>query len=755
MTSRLVAFALLAAACAGPLAAQVHMAPGIILSDESGTGSYPGQEASKVKLVGLTNTPGGALDGRMIVTYADAGYAGLVWEPKGLEHAPSDIFVRYSDDGGISWSAPVNVSRTAHLHSASTDWDGDGVDEIYWGDSDKPTIFNHGLNVVVIWADKYVPEETWTWGQVGDNTVQGRAEYPDLATYPNYRVVPFSAQYCAISNDGGTTWIYGDVNPPLQLTYGRRDVAGNGGVRGVGGRWNLTWQEDPDGLQTGEAEGPGEGASGANTSKGTDVWYTWTSDIVADPMALRTNRVPLTNNSSYDLSNNNGFPTVGAAGQIENHAASRPNLLLMNVGGGVYKAVVAYEETKGIDVLTGKTVQLHVFQYDLPQLFGTQNNAFGSAGTQLTNLLENSRRVRLLSQQPNGVDPALVVFWRQGVGDEGASADVMVRLSTTVDEASVAAAPLVNLSSYTETATSANLSDSTSLNPIENALAHRGVLRGPMLVLGYCYTPNGPLARYTDLENYDFWVRRSLDGGATWLAPQNVTNLATTTINVKEPRIVGPPNTAGSDPATFVIAWGTETNVYEGIGTIVPLDMFLTRTTDQGATFEPITPLTATPAAEYESQIRVNGDCSRVYAVWNSHDSAIDSMFAIGGNPLRVEAPAAPVAIGETAPLILHAPGYEGALYVAGCALGITPGIATPFGSIALNNDELLLATLGVTSPYLAGFLGFVPTDGQAPASILIPNEPELVGITLYANFATFPAIGPWGLAAPGKVTID
>ena len=41
------------------------------------------------------------------------------------------------------------------------------------------------------------------------------------------------------------------------------------------GKWIITWQEDPHGLQIGGADGPGDGASGANVTHGTDIWYTF------------------------------------------------------------------------------------------------------------------------------------------------------------------------------------------------------------------------------------------------------------------------------------------------------------------------------------------------------------------------------------------------------------------------------------------------------------------------------------------------
>ena len=65
-----------------------------------------------------------------------------------------------------------------------------------------------------------------------------------------------------------------------------------------------------------------------------------------------------------------------------------------------------------------------------------------------------------------------------------------------------------NLSSNTPTATSANLTDDTELNYTENALAHRGVLRGGNRWVGWNCTAD--LVRlWAQLDNYNLWLRRS------------------------------------------------------------------------------------------------------------------------------------------------------------------------------------------------------------------------------------------------------
>ncbi|MFG0316046.1 MAG: choice-of-anchor O protein, partial [Planctomycetota bacterium JB042] len=548
-------FASLAVAFCGSLSAQDWASEErpLDLSEELPSGADPGGAAFKGKILRLTKTSGGLRDGRLVVVYADANHDEIVWAPRSLDHLPRDVFARTSDDEGKTWSDPVNLSNSAGSFSASTDWDGDGVDETYWGDCSKANVFSVGDSVVVSWVSKYAPEPGWTFGTSGASSLQGTISYPDLDVYPNTRVVPYAAVWCAISNDGGTTWAYGDVatqNPPLQLSYGNRDAIQDV-HRGTSGRWVMTWQEDPEGLQPGDAEGPGLGASGAKGSKGTDVWYTYTADIVNDPLAILANRTPLTNHSTYDATQVH-FPLVGQAGTVENHASTRANLFLMK-DGAIFRALVAYEETKGIqDVLEGKTVNYHSFPFDQPVQNGPDTARSGAPGTTLTDLLENSRRVRFVAQPPSGVDPAICIFWKQGLEAQGAPSDILLKTSLTLDEAAVDAAPILNVSANTPAATPLDLANPTMLDPFEDARAHRAYMRGSFVMVGFTYTPNQALARYTNLENYDFWVRRSFDGGATWAAPRNLSNLPKD-LACREPRVVGPAKTGTQDDGAILV----------------------------------------------------------------------------------------------------------------------------------------------------------------------------------------------------------
>jgi len=59
----------------------------------------------------------------------------------------------------------------------------------------------------------------------------------------------------------------------------------------------------------------------------------------------------------------------------------------------------------------------------------------------------------------------------------------------------------------------------------EDARTHRGILRGDFMALGWSWTPDWAVARFTDLENYNFYMRTSHDGGQTWTTAANMSNI--------------------------------------------------------------------------------------------------------------------------------------------------------------------------------------------------------------------------------------
>lgn len=653
--------------------------------------------AAKVKI----NRTG---SGKLVVVYGD-GAGGTVYDVKADAERPArDLFSRVCDakntDCGdlANWSAPINLSNTAGLSSASTAWRGLAAGALpYPGDSDKPNIFTNGNDVLVSWVDKYCPG-----GEQGSISYLERDD----------KEVPFSCTYVVRSANAGASW-----SAPQQLSDGWRD-AKQDVHRGSTNAWVITWQEDPEGLQLGEADGPGDGASGANTSKGTDIWYT------ALPRADVTAGVPfpapvrVTDNFTK-IDRRQGTTTDRESGQT---AASRANLAV--VGSTV---LLAYEETKGTGGAdSGKVIRYHAFPYDQPPTScavdagapgdtamdpACEVNPRGEpypaiddparAGCILSAPDENARRVRFFAQGTPGTNSGtkLFIFWKQGLYDQGGPSDIIARAGVVtggqtgalagfgvddfqppvaqptatqvgdvldgcyvlgddaIGDGAFGNAPGMNLSANTETG--GDLFAGTDDSNNEDARAHRGIMKGDFIALGYSYTPDWAVARYTDFENYEFWLRTSPDGGQTWTTPVDLTSSTTAAmaaargwlpsqINVKEPRIVktpgsgpgcpsgdpGAPDTTHTEDCTdgkaFVVAWGTETNVYEHLGGAEDLDLYITRTTNKGVTFETPVAFAAAEADDLESQINLTPDGSRAYLVWNSEGAVeTNAMFAL------------------------------------------------------------------------------------------------------------------------------
>lgn len=629
------------------------------LSQEVAGGALPGGAARGARLLRLTKTVDGSHDGRLVVVYADANHDEPVWDPNALEHLPRDVFVRHSDDGGATWTAPVNVSNSAKLHSALTDHDGDGVLEPYFGDCDAPTVFASGDLIAVTWVGNYVPAPDWVFGDVGSSQVQGRVEYEDDALKVGTRTVPFHGVFVAISTDCGTSWVRGDITkhaPALQLTHGKRDAA-RATLRGAGTRWVVAWQEDPHGFVPVFVDDGGDMA-GALASNGTDVWSTFAADLAALPADLVAHVLPLSNHSAYDLTTP-GFPLADKAGSIEPHAATRPSLALVD-DGMTLRALVAYEESKAdpsdLDgsrapirpleqpgetgpllgqpspkqhvampggETSGRKIQFHAFAFGAQVQTGPLSNRSGSAGTTLSAALENARDVRIETQAQSGVDPAALVVWRQGFTKLGTPADLVGKLATSVDELTLAAAVLRNFSADTPSATPADLLDSTAANPVDDAIEPRLVLRGPNAFIGYAYAANRQLARLTDQQNYDFWLRRSTDGGATWLAPQNLSALPPT-MNVLDPQLIAPPTLDVDPDPALVVGFGTKSKSTGSAG-----DLVLRRSRDFGATWTSPMVFAGTPDPERAAQLVAGPTAATIAAVWLREGFAVDdAMFA-------------------------------------------------------------------------------------------------------------------------------
>lgn len=468
------------------------------------------------------------------------------------EPGAADVLSRRSLDDGATWSEAVNLSHTP------------GRKDVLGrpGSADKASVVNRGEALLVSWVDTHCSVN-----------VQGSHDNDGDGTPTAYSCV-----MVARSLDAGATW-----TPPERLTSGARDADNIVAAASEAG-FALAWQEDPLGLQPGEAEGPGDGGSGAKTSPGTDIYYSALSRAEFGAGASFPAPAKLSDNVADDP----GAP-----------AASRAALTLVsNV------ALVAYEESKGGG---GKNIIWHTF----PLLSPPRD----SPGDVLNDPVEHARRVRIVAQgaaQRGPARTAAIVLWRQGVELTSGPADIVVRTAVdgfTIDRFQ----PPLNL-------TSTGLHDGTTTIAGDNARAHRALLRGDYIAAVFDYTPDDDAAA-NQQANYNTFIRISRDGGSTWDAARNLSNITDLTVNSGEPRLVGTPNSVAGglpeeqrNPNALFVAWGTHAN--GAARGEEPLDLFLRVSRDGGASFGSMLTVADGPGAQSEVQLRASGDGRLVQAVW-------------------------------------------------------------------------------------------------------------------------------------------
>jgi len=92
--------------------------------------------------------------------------------------------------------------------------------------------------------------------------------------------------------------------------------------------------------------------------------------------------------------------------------------------------------------------------------------------------------------------------------------------------------------------------------------------------------------------------------------------------------------------------------------------------------------------------------------------------------------------IGTTLHLDLSSPGDENAAYLAGAAFSTRPSQRVLGRVFPLAPDPLFLASLSVPGVF-KNTLGFLDAGARATASVVIPAEPAIAGVTLYFAFLT------------------
>ena len=283
---------------------------------------------------------------------------------------------------------------------------------------------------------------------------------------------------------------------------------------------------------------------------------------------------------------------------------------------------------------------------------------------------ENARRVRFVTQPKSKKGESgtvLVALYREGEEGRGKPADIFMRRMVAPKSGNPYAfenftAGAENMSSVEPTETfedpfdeekpikmlrwawsDANLADSSAKNPFSDARAHRGALNGDDLIIGYTWTPNwGRKAN----DKYDFFIRRSFNGGKAWTTdpadtaiehnvafrfpiideenqevnwdeevvtteyapgaaepPRNVSNLRNNRTTVEEPRLVKTPGTILTneallypedkwDKSVYQLAYGLDFNqntLPDGVEyPKLPLDIYYSRTQDKGQRYESV-----------------------------------------------------------------------------------------------------------------------------------------------------------------------
>lgn len=212
-----------------------------------------------------------------------------------------------------------------------------------------------------------------------------------------------------------------------------------------------------------------------------------------------------------------------------------------------------------------------------------------SDGTELRYIFENARRERVAKQtaaQAGSRDLRMLMIYKYGIFRQGKTSDLLIRRACggyeLEDWGSCAAVEPVDRDPICITCVSVTETEETggtgvpkatdwifeyvsdtdnnlymdpftdvpksvsSYNPLDDARSLRSALMGDMVLIGFAWTPNWAAAAQQFTDKYDFFVRRSFDGGFSWTnaagdineGPVNVSNLPNAQTFVVEPRLV-------------------------------------------------------------------------------------------------------------------------------------------------------------------------------------------------------------------------
>lgn len=534
----------------------------------------PALASSKAKIDGFgfyvpsRNASGLAVDvvyrdagGRLVETRNEARPLISVYTDDAADPAAGDdVWAAYSLDDGDTWQR-TNLSQAAGRSSFVIDGGG------YPGLVSKPALTLKGNKVLVSWTSSYCDSGFPAYEQMADtddyavSAPQRSVDYA-LQGYPEVGEVPYKCVWATRGlvdkSDGAITWYQ-----PERLTSGARYAMQMASNSAPNAGFVIAWAEDPEGLNPGNARGPGEGWTGANPHPGTDVWYSYLpmgsfeqaavdpaadpedpEGITARPRPAKKFSVPVPVSDNAQLDPGGPPAVVGATRPAVNLS---PYGYVNAEGKTVNSAWVAYgyEETKAaatgevgttVDAVeSGKQVFHHAFSLASPDVF--------TSGDVVSDPAQSGRRVRYITQpmaqMGESRTPGLILY-RLGPDGQAGAADFIVhrfvvpatdgnadnpfRLGNLTAPSNVSATTA--LTSVADPATGvgrvvtwdqteANLDAATWASPQESARGHRGMIKGDFLAIGYLWTPNWDLyLQGLDIENY--YVRRSFDGGQTY-----------------------------------------------------------------------------------------------------------------------------------------------------------------------------------------------------------------------------------------------
>ncbi len=350
--------------------------------------------------------------------------------------------------------------------------------------------------------------------------------------------------------------------------------------------------------------------------------------------------------------------------------ASRPVIKLLRTNAtDEYVVVLGYEETKGMSEnktpetnieLEGKSVYFETFPFKkivaptteaefktlitslpmvssgniinvkAPEVVVNDDNTTTPTGDMI---YENARRLTFIPQVDPCVPGKYTYGWlyKQGIFTQGGSSDMYVRFNDNFD--AILTDPK-NVSADADDNTIDHLNDNSYVNVAENSFSPRGFMRGDDIYIGFEYTPDyHPDSGYSP---NNFYIRR-YTGGA-WQPAQNISKVDGNNLSTLDPRFVTTPSgkfsttaleSDKSNPDVLYMAYGTFDT-----STGIEQDLYYTRSTDKGVTWETVGTSGVTPNAnlaikqdieEKEVQSLATPDGTRLFNAWLQESAALPS----------------------------------------------------------------------------------------------------------------------------------